>query len=190
MSKLFLFRRQGHQQQAHATNILLERSPLIIYHLSVDYTFSGDRTRMLSDWLEFLKNDFVQGFPAFCGFEVTRADYGVFETCLDVLNKHRQQDGFVHAGVIATMADHTSGYASFTTVSEKFRILTVEFKINYFKPATGPLIICRSNVINNGKKIKVAESEIFSVSDGIEKLVSKGTFTQIAVAAEDLRVGS
>ncbi len=88
------------------------------------------------------------------------------------------------------MADHTSGYASFTTVSEKFRILTVEFKINYFKPAIGPLIICRSKVINNGKKIKVAESEIFSVSNGIEKLVAKGMYTQIAVASDDLLTNS
>ena len=145
---------------------------------------------MSSDWFEFLKKDFVQGFPEFCGFEVTRADYGIFETRLNALGQHRQQDGFVHAGVIATMADHTSGYASFTTVSENFRILTVEFKINYFKPATGPLIICRSNVINNGKKIKVAESEVFSVSDGIEKMVSKGMYTQMAVSADDLKSGS
>ncbi|MEN6620160.1 MAG: PaaI family thioesterase [Smithella sp.] len=144
---------------------------------------------MMSDWFEFVKKDFVQGFPAFCGFEVSHADYGLFETRLSVKNEHQQQDGFVHAGVIATMADHTSGYASFTTVSEKFRILTVEFKINYLKPATGPLIICRSKVINNGKKIKVVESEVFSVSNGIEKLVAKGMFTQVAVASEDLLKG-
>jgi acyl-coenzyme A thioesterase PaaI-like protein len=87
---------------------------------------------------------------------------------------------------MANMADHTAGYASYTTVSEKYRILTVEFKNNYLKPAPGPIIICRSKVINNGGKIKVAESEVFSVSNGIEKMVSKGIFTQIAVASEDL----
>ncbi len=88
------------------------------------------------------------------------------------------------------MADHTAGYASYTTVSEKFRILTVEFKINYFKPVLGTLIICRSKVVNNGKKIKVAESEVFSVANGMEKLVSKGMFTQMALASEDLKVES
>jgi acyl-coenzyme A thioesterase PaaI-like protein len=41
-------------------------------------------------------------------------------------------------------------------------------------------------VINNGKKIKVVEAEVFSVSDGLEKLVSKGMFTQVAVATKDL----
>ncbi len=141
---------------------------------------------MPSDWFEFLKREFVQGFPAFCGLEVTRVELGICESRLAVRDDHRQQDGFVHAGMIATMADHTAGYASFTTVSEKFRILTVEFKINYFKPALGPFIVCRSKVINNGKKIKVTESEVYSLADGIEKQVSKGMFTQIAVPSENL----
>ncbi|MEQ8214574.1 MAG: PaaI family thioesterase [Smithellaceae bacterium] len=144
---------------------------------------------MMSEWFEFVKKDFVQGFPAFCGFEVSSVDYGLFETRLSVKIEHQQQDGFVHAGVIATMADHTSGYASFTTVSEKFRILTIEFKINYLKPGIGPVIICRSKVLNNSKKIKVVEAEVFSVANGSEKLVAKGMFTQAAVAAEDLLKG-
>jgi hypothetical protein len=46
------------------------------------------------------------------------------------------------------------------------------------------IIICRSKVVNNGKTIKVAESEIFSVANGFEKLVSKAMFTQMAVPAE------
>ena len=81
---------------------------------------------------EFLKKDYVQGFPANCGFEVERVGYGIFESRLKIGSVHQQQDGFVHAGVIATMADHTAGYAAFTTVSDKYRILTIEFKINYF----------------------------------------------------------
>ena len=135
---------------------------------------------------EFLKKDYVQGFPANCGFEVMKVAYGIFESRLKIRSIHRQQDGFVHAGVIATMADHTAGYAAFTTVSDTYRILTIEFKINYFKPAVGELMICRSTVINNGKKIKVSESEVFSVSQGQEKLISKAMVTLIAVPAENL----
>ncbi len=131
--------------------------------------------------LSFLKKDFVQGFPASVGFEVVRADYGRFESRLKFRPEHRQQDGFVHAGVIATMADHTAGYAAFTTIPETHRILTIEFKINFFKPAIGETIVCRSNVINNGKTIKVSESEIFSLNDDQEKLVAKAMVTLIAV---------
>jgi acyl-coenzyme A thioesterase PaaI-like protein len=42
-------------------------------------------------------------------------------------------------------------------------------------------------VINNGKQIKVVESEVFSISDEVEKLVSKSMFTQMAVLAENLK---
>ncbi|MBL7180948.1 MAG: PaaI family thioesterase [Pseudomonadota bacterium] len=136
---------------------------------------------------EFLKKDYVRGFPADCGFEVETAGYGYFESRLNISVKHSQQDGFVHAGVIATMADHTGGYAAYTTVSENERILTIEFKINYFKPAIGEFLVCRSRVINNGKTIKVSESEVFSVTAGQEKLVSKAMVTLIAVPAENFK---
>jgi uncharacterized protein (TIGR00369 family) len=129
----------------------------------------------------FLKKDFVQGFPAFCGFVVGNVDNGVFESHLTIRPEHQQQDGFVHAGVIATMADHTAGYSAYTIVSENKRILTIEFKINYFKPAKGNEIICKSKVVNRGKKIIVAESEIYVRTDEKVILVSKALVTLIAV---------
>jgi uncharacterized protein (TIGR00369 family) len=144
---------------------------------------------MRNRWHDHLREHFSQGFPAFCGFEVTSVGDGLFESSLQVGVQHRQQDGFVHAGVLATMADHTAGYASFTTVSEEFRILTVEFKINYLRPALGPLLVCRARVINSGRRIKVAEAEVYSVDGGVEKLAAKGMFTQMAVAGTDLHPG-
>ena len=138
---------------------------------------------MNQDRFDFLKRDYIQGFPAYCGFEVVRVAYGQFESNLKIRPDHRQQDGFVHAGVIATMADHTAGYAAYTTVSEEFRILTIEFKINYFRPAAGDAVVCRSSVISNGKKIIVSESEVFSISEGRERLVSKAMVTLMAIPA-------
>ena len=142
---------------------------------------------MNSERLDFLKEDYVQGFPAAIGFEVYRVEYGIFESRLKIRADHSQQDGFVHAGVIATMADHTAGYAAYTTVSEKFRILTIEFKINFFKPAVGQYIVCRSKVVNNGKKIKVSESELFSLNEDQEKLIAKAMVTLIAVPSSNLQ---
>jgi uncharacterized protein (TIGR00369 family) len=136
---------------------------------------------MNQDRFDFLKRDYIQGFPAYCGFEVVRVAYGQFESNLKIRPDHCQQDGFVHAGVIATMADHTAGYAAYTTVSEEFRILTIEFKINYFRPVTGEAVVCRSSVISNGKKIIVSESEVLSISEGRERLVSKAMVTLMAV---------
>lgn len=141
---------------------------------------------MDANWAEFLKKDFVQGFPAYCGYQVDQVGDGEFHTSLKMRPHHLQQDGFVHAGVIATMADHTAGYAAFTTVTDEFRILTIEFKINYFRPSKEDTIVCRSRVINKGKQIIVSESEVFGVSSGQEKLVSKAMVTLMAVPASKL----
>jgi len=140
----------------------------------------------MQDRFELLKNDYVRGFPAHCGFIVERVESGFFESSLEVRSMHKQQDGFVHAGVIATMADHTAGYSAYTTVSDEYRILTIEFKINYFKPAIGDRLRCISRVINGGRKIVVSESEVFSIKKQEEKMISKATVTLMAVPVKDL----
>ena len=139
---------------------------------------------MKNDRRTYLSKDYQQGFPAHCGFKVDRVDSGVFETHLVLKNMHRQQDGFVHAGVMATMADHTAGYAAYTLVPENQRILTIEFKINYFKPALGDTLICRSRVIHPGKRILVSESDVYSVHNKSEKLVAKAIVTLMAVVLD------
>lgn len=125
--------------------------------------------------------DFRCNFITFCGIESVKAEEGKFESTLVVLPEHLQQDGYVHAGVLATIADHTAGYAAYTTVDPPNRILTVEFKINYMKPAMGERIVCCATVLNNGKTIKVVESSVYVRNKGREKLTAKGMFTQIAV---------
>ena len=136
---------------------------------------------MKEERIEFLKEDFVQGFPQHLGFQAIRIDHGLFESRLNILPEHKQQDGFVHAGIIATLADHTAGYSAYSIVPTDKRILTIEFKINFFKPAIGEFLVCRSKVINAGKKIIIAESNVFIASENSESLISKAIVTLIAV---------
>jgi uncharacterized protein (TIGR00369 family) len=136
--------------------------------------------------IAFLRSDFVQGFPAYCGFVVDHVSEGRFETSLSVRPEHRQQDDFVHAGVIATLADHTAGYAAYTLIPESRRILTIEFKINFFKPAIGDLLVCRSTVISPGRRVLVAESNLFSKTESVEKPIARATVTLMAVEARQL----
>jgi len=139
-----------------------------------------------SERAAFLSRDYLQGFPAHCGFRVDRVADGAFHTSVAVTPAHGQQDGFVHAGVLATLADHTAGYAAYTLIPEDRRILTVEFKINFLKPAKGEEVRCRSRVLSPGRTLLVAESEVYAVSAGTEKLVAKATVTLMAVPADKL----
>lgn len=135
---------------------------------------------------DFLARDYRQGFPAWCGFEVDRVAEGLFVTRLDVRPEHRQQDGFIHAGVMATMADHTAGYAAYTVVDRTRRILTVEFKINFLRPADGAVLICRSEVIKPGRQIVVAESEVTCLKGQSGSVAAKAMVTLASVAAESI----
>ena len=102
---------------------------------------------------------------------------GWCETHIDILPKHMQQDGYIHAGVQATLADHTAGGATGTLVPADYLVLSAEFKINFLRPAIGERLRCRATVLKAGKTLAVAESEVFAVRDGAEKMVAKAMVT-------------
>ena len=130
---------------------------------------------------QFLKKDYSRGFIADCGFEAVKYERGYLESRLKVLTRHRQQDNYIHAGVIATMADHTAGYAGFSLVPEDHRILTIEFKINFLDPAYGHGLRCRSRILREGGQILVGESEVFDQRPEGEVLVAKAIVTLRAI---------
>ncbi len=136
--------------------------------------------------LAFLAEDSVQGFTAYCGMMPVSMEPGRFVTRIQLEGHHRQQDNYVHAGVIATMADHTAGYASYSLVPKNRRILTVEYKINFIAPAMGEVLECRAEVIKPGKSLLVAESEVYAVHKAEETLVAKALLTMAAVPIEKI----
>jgi uncharacterized protein (TIGR00369 family) len=129
----------------------------------------------------FLAEDFGRGFIEFCGITAEAVRPGYFESKVDIDKQHRQQDGFVHAGLMATMADHTAGYSAFTLAPEDHQILTIEFKINFLKPAHGKSLVCRSTVIRGGKQIIISESNVFDVRNSGEVQVAKALVTLMSV---------
>ncbi len=121
-------------------------------------------------------------FIADIGMELVDAGAGWCETEIALQPKHLQQDGFVHAGVIATMADHTAGASAGTLANEGNAVLTIEFKINLLRPAKGEKLKCRAQVLKPGKMITVSESEVFGVAGEQTTLVAKATVTLAIVA--------
>ena len=134
----------------------------------------------------FLARDYSRGFIQYCQFEAESVQRGRFQSRVHIQSHHRQQDGFIHAGVMATMADHTAGYSAFTIVSEEYQILTIEFKINFLRPGYGEALICDSRVIREGKQIIISESEVFDVTGQTRTLTAKAMVTLMAVHKDRL----
>lgn len=139
---------------------------------------------------DFLEKDYQRGFIKFCGIQPSKIESGTFESTIKIEENHKTQDNFIHAGLIATMSDHTAGYAAYTLVPDDFRVLTIEFKINFLKPAYGKALKCKSEVISQGKQIIVAQSTVFDIRDTHEKMVSRSTITLMALPAEKLATKS
>lgn len=117
------------------------------------------------------------------GLELTAVSPGNCQSRLALAPRHLQQDGFVHAGVIATTADHTAGTAAATLIGQGEIILTAEFKINYLRAARGTYLDCRARVLKPGRTLSVAEAEVFACSEASSVLVSKAMFTMAVVPA-------
>ncbi len=134
----------------------------------------------------FLAKDYSRGFIEYCQFKAEIIKRGYFESRVRIEEHHRQQDDFIHAGVMATMADHTAGYSAFTIVDENFQILTIEFKINFLRPAFGDALVCRSRVIREGRQIIISESEVFDIRGEEEAAAAKAMVTLMAVNKDKL----
>ena len=123
-------------------------------------------------------------FVVALGMRVELAEPGVVVAALDVRPDHLQQDGFIHAGVQAALADHTAGAAAYTGVAPGETVLSVEFKLNLLRPGTGAVLRARAEVLRQGRRLVVVETSVFGGPTGAPVLVSKATVTLAVVAAD------
>lgn len=123
-------------------------------------------------------------FVKVVGIELVSFGSGYCETQLRIGPDHMQQTGMVHAGVLASMADHTAGGAATTLVGPNQFILTAEFKINFLRGARGERLRCKGTVLKPGSSLTVVECEIFCERGDTSTLVSKATAT-MAVLSKD-----
>ena len=118
-----------------------------------------------------------QGFRDLLGYEVTAIGSGGAELTLVTGPQHGQQDGLIHGGVFATMADVCAGCAAITLAPRGTRVMTVEFKMSYLRPAKDGPIVARARVIKGGRSISVIESDILKAGPDSESLLAKALVT-------------
>ena len=83
-----------------------------------------------------------------------------------------QQNGFWHAGAIASLADSANGYAAFTLAAPGTDVLAVEFKINLLAPARGESFLAAGRVVRPGRTLTVCQADVFARTAGTETLIA------------------
>jgi uncharacterized protein (TIGR00369 family) len=113
-----------------------------------------------------------QSFMQTLGAQLTAAQEGEVSIELPFSEALCQQQGFLHAGVVATLADNVCGYAALTKTPAGADVVTAEFKINFVRPAIGERLVAVGTVETAGKRLCVCRGEVSAISQGNRKVVA------------------
>jgi uncharacterized protein (TIGR00369 family) len=83
-----------------------------------------------------------------------------------------QQNGFMHAGAIASVADSANGYAAYTLAPPDTDVLAVEFKINLLAPARAAGFLACGRVLRRGRTLTVCQADVFATGADERALIA------------------
>jgi uncharacterized protein (TIGR00369 family) len=107
-----------------------------------------------------------QAVMTLIGARLTRLEPGLVEISLPYRPDLTQQNGYLHAGIVTTIADSACGYAAYTLMPAGSSVLSVEFKVNLLRPAKGSGFVAVAEVLKPGRTLTVVRSDVFAIDDG------------------------
>jgi uncharacterized protein (TIGR00369 family) len=120
------------------------------------------------------------------GARLSLVELGVVEITLPYRADLLQQNGYLHAGIITTIADSACGYAAYTLMPAGSNVLSVEFKLNLLRPAQGETFVARAAVIKPGRTLTVVRADVFAMNTNEERrLVATMQGTMICMGAPE-----
>jgi len=107
-----------------------------------------------------------QGLMQLLGAEMTMLGRGRCAVALPFSDNVAQQHGFFHGGVVGAIGDNAGGYAALTMLPLGTEVLTLEYKVNFLKPAAGDLLVAEGLVLRAGRSVIVCRVDIFVETSG------------------------
>ena len=112
-------------------------------------------------------------FANHLGLVIEEAAAGQSRCTLEVREFHMNSSGIVHGAVLFAMVDTGMGAALFSTLDDEHACVTIEAKINYFRPVQRGTLHCTSELIHRSKNVASLEAAL--VVDG--ELAARGFAT-------------
>lgn len=109
---------------------------------------------------------------------------GFCEMRMRIRPEHTQQHGYLHGGIIGTIADSACGHAALTLLPAGADVVTVEYKLNFLAPARGGQLNVRAEVLNplpGGRTLTVGEAHAYVVRDGSETRCASALVTYLTL---------
>lgn len=121
-----------------------------------------------------------QPFSVLLGTELILLAEGRADFRMPIRAELTQHYGFVHGGVISSVADNALTFAGGSVLGTE--VVTSEFKINFLRPARGDDVVARAVVVHCGRRQAVCRCDVFVTQDGAERLcaIVQGTIARLA----------
>lgn len=120
-----------------------------------------------------------QHFMKHIGFNFTKITPGYMEGEVLFREFLKQQSGFLHGGVTATLCDLVAGFAAYSLVGADEMVVTSDIKISYLNPGTGDAFLAKGWVIKTGSRMHFCEAEILNKETGL--MVAKASATMVTI---------
>jgi len=102
---------------------------------------------------------------AHIGAQLERVEPGNIEISLPFHADLTQQSGYLHAGIVTTIADTACGYAAYSLMPPHSEVLSVEFKVNLMRPAKAKSFLAVAEVIKPGRTLTVVRADVFGIDE-------------------------
>ena len=123
-----------------------------------------------------------QTFMGLIGAELSRVEPGLIELTLPYRAELAQQHGYLHAGIVTTIADSACGYAAYSLMPPNSEVLSVEFKVNLLRPAKGETFSAIAEVVKSGKTLTVVRADVFAIDQDRRDLIATMLGTMICLS--------
>jgi len=100
-------------------------------------------------------------FAQHLGIELGEMKRGEAILHLEVRDELRRNNGFVHGGVIASLADTAAAFAILTMLETEETTTTVDMTIHYLRPLLKGQATARARVLRAGRRIITTSVDVF-----------------------------
>ncbi|MEZ4843555.1 MAG: PaaI family thioesterase [Bacteroidia bacterium] len=110
-----------------------------------------------------------QFFMKHIGFQLDSIELGLVRGSLIIEEKHKQQNFFLHGGVMATAVDIVMGFAAYSLVPKNVGVVTTDLNVSFLNPGIGDKMVAEGRVVKAGNQLVFCEADVW-VENGDKKI--------------------
>ncbi len=139
-------------------------------------------TPQRADYLEAVRSLHAQSpLAEHLGVTLDSIEPGLVTAYLAHRSEHTQQNGYLHAGILMSLADIVCGLAAYSLMAEGENVLSVNINASLMRPARANRIRAEGRVVKAGRHLYFTEASLFTEGKEGEKLVVKANIAMMAV---------